>query len=160
MSAPEAPGGFPPICVIYSHLHDSIRAELDTLAAAVLALQQAGTASGGAGLGEGLRALRERYRFLEQVYKYHSSVEDEASAGRCWCPAGGGGGGGGRRHAPLLTVSAPPFTNDRLSILRWTPKCETSRWRIRWSTKMRSICLSRCGRRRGAWTIEWNECGE
>ncbi|KAL4436350.1 hypothetical protein ABPG77_009912 [Micractinium sp. CCAP 211/92] len=67
----------PPINYIYTHLHDSIRAELDTLAEAVTALQAAGAASGGAGLGEGLRALRERYHFLEQVYKYHSSVEDE-----------------------------------------------------------------------------------
>jgi zinc finger-like protein len=67
----------PPINYIYSHLHDSIRAELDTLAAAVLALQQAGASSGGAGLRSELAALQERYRFLEQVYKYHSSVEDE-----------------------------------------------------------------------------------
>lgn len=70
----------PPINYIYTHLHDSIRAELDTLAEAVTALQAAGAASGGAGLGEGLRALRERYHFLEQVYKYHSSVEDEVGA--------------------------------------------------------------------------------
>lgn len=67
----------PPINYIYTHLHDSIRAELDTLAEAVTALQAAGAANGGAGLGEGLRALRDRYHFLEQVYKYHSSVEDE-----------------------------------------------------------------------------------
>lgn len=70
----------PPINYIYTHLHDSIRAELDTLAEAVTALQAAGAANGGAGLGEGLRALRDRYHFLEQVYKYHSSVEDEVGA--------------------------------------------------------------------------------
>ena len=72
---------FAPISYIYSHLHDSIRAELDTLAQAVLQLQH------GAGLNVELAALQERYRFLEQVYKYHSSVEDEASHGWVVPPA-------------------------------------------------------------------------
>ncbi len=49
----------PPINYIYSHLHDSIRAELDTLAAAVLTLQQAGASSGGANLHGELAALQE-----------------------------------------------------------------------------------------------------
>jgi hypothetical protein len=68
-----------PINYIYSHLHDSIRLELDNLGQAVLLLQQAG--NGGAGLGGDLAALQDRYRFLEQVYKYHSSVEDEVRVG-------------------------------------------------------------------------------
>ena len=68
--------GFQPINYIYLHLHDSIRAELDTLASAVLQLQVAGSQAGAV---EPLSALRDRYRFLEQIYKYHSSVEDEAS---------------------------------------------------------------------------------
>lgn len=84
MTQPEVGGSEPqpPLCFIYTHLHDSIRAELDTLAQEVLQLQQSSASSGGAGLSQALAALGERYRFLEQVYKYHSSVEDEAS-----CPA-------------------------------------------------------------------------
>lgn len=73
----EPPAPPPPINYIYTHLHDSIRAELDTLATAVLHLQQADAR--GAELCDGLRELRYRWRFLEKVYKYHSSVEDEAS---------------------------------------------------------------------------------
>ena len=69
----------PPISYLYTHLHDSIRLELDNLGQAVLQLQQTGN-SGSAGLGAELAALQNRYHFLEQVYKYHSSVEDEASA--------------------------------------------------------------------------------
>lgn len=49
----------PPINYIYSHLHDSIRAELDTLAAAVLALQQGGASSSGAAVRSELAALQE-----------------------------------------------------------------------------------------------------
>lgn len=60
-SDPAAAAGEPPppINYIYSHLHDSIRAELDTLAAAVLALQQAGASSSGAALRSELAALQE-----------------------------------------------------------------------------------------------------
>ena len=108
MEAAAAAAPTPPINVIYSHLHDSIRAELDALAAAVVALQQKGAAGGGAAGGGGdggggaaagaasglraeLEALQERYSFLEQVYTYHSSVEDEVGCD------GGGGGWAGRR---------------------------------------------------------------
>ncbi|EFN52596.1 hypothetical protein CHLNCDRAFT_138627 [Chlorella variabilis] len=63
----------PPISYLYTHLHDSIRLELDNLGQAVLQLQQTGN-SGSAGLGAELAALQNRYHFLEQVYKYHSSV--------------------------------------------------------------------------------------
>lgn len=108
---PPAASVPPPINVIYSHLHDSIRHELDALAAAVVALQQKGAAGGPASGGSGglaveLEALRERYRFLEQVYTYHSSVEDEVGigfvCGRCcfrwrcfygWLFLGWGGAG-------------------------------------------------------------------
>lgn len=62
---------WPPIEFFYSHLHDSIRGELQTLSDAVLHLEQSNN------LVEQLWHLRERYRFLGQVYKYHSSVEDE-----------------------------------------------------------------------------------
>ena len=79
--------GFQPINYIYLHLHDSIRAELDTLASAVLQLQVAGSQAGAVELREPLSALRDRYRFLEQIYKYHSSVEDEVSTRRRPPPA-------------------------------------------------------------------------
>lgn len=70
-----SPATFPPIEFFYSHLHDSIRGELATLAADVQRLE------GAEDLGEQLWHLRERYRFLGQVYKYHSSVEDEVGDG-------------------------------------------------------------------------------
>ena len=62
---------FAPIEFFYTHLHDSIRGELQTLSNSVLGLESCDN------LQERLWQLRERYRFLGQVYKYHSSVEDE-----------------------------------------------------------------------------------
>lgn len=77
-AAAGAGASFPPIDFFYSHLHDSIRGELQTLSDAVLGLE------GCDNLPERLWHLRERYRFLGQVYKYHSSVEDEVRGlGRC-----------------------------------------------------------------------------
>jgi hypothetical protein len=69
----------PPINFIYSHLHDSIRLELDNLGQAVLQLQQAGS-NAPTLVASQLLELKDRYRFLEEVYKHHSSVEDEVSA--------------------------------------------------------------------------------
>lgn len=69
----------PPINFIYTHLHDSIRLELDNLGQAVLQLQQVGSNAPAAVSGQ-LLELKDRYRFLEEVYKHHSSVEDEVSA--------------------------------------------------------------------------------
>lgn len=79
------PASYCPINFFYSHFHDSIKAELDSLAALVGALLDPGPPPAGGSLlgdrshdlGAKLGSLRDRYRFLEQVYKYHSSVEDE-----------------------------------------------------------------------------------
>ncbi len=65
-----------PINVLYGHLHNSIRAELDTLSSWVTCLEPDKEQQ----LLERLLDLKQRYHFLEQVYKYHSSVEDEVSA--------------------------------------------------------------------------------
>ena len=71
---PEARAS-PPLLFFYTHLHDAIRSELDTLGEAVLRLEA--HAGDPAELEPRLARLRGRYLFLEQVYKYHSSVEDE-----------------------------------------------------------------------------------
>eukprot|EP00891_Asterochloris_glomerata_P008539 jgi/Astpho2/8539/Aster-05573 len=63
-----------PLNFIYSHLHNSIRSELNALNQIVLALEPATSEHELMGR---LVGLKERYRFLESVYKYHSSVEDE-----------------------------------------------------------------------------------
>jgi hypothetical protein len=70
-SGVDMDAAFPPIEFFYSHLHDSIRGELQTLSNAVLDLENCDN------LVEQLWHLKERYRFLGQVYKNHSSVEDE-----------------------------------------------------------------------------------
>lgn len=62
---------FPPIKFFYSHLHDAIRSELQTLSNSVLSLEPCED------LAKHLCHLKDRYRFLGQIYKYHSSVEDE-----------------------------------------------------------------------------------
>ncbi len=67
---------YPPLNFFYSHLHNSIKSELESLARWVWALGQSSAEDEEARLRK-LLELRERYRFLEQVYKYHSSVEDE-----------------------------------------------------------------------------------
>ena len=74
--ASESPWHYAPINVIYQHFHNSIRAELRSLAELAHDLE---TATGGE-LDKVLHILRERYRFMEQVYRYHSSVEDEVSS--------------------------------------------------------------------------------
>ena len=63
-----------PLNFIYSHLHNSIRSELNALNQIVLALEPANSEHELMGR---LVGLKERYCFLESVYKYHSSVEDE-----------------------------------------------------------------------------------
>ena len=63
----------PPIKLVYYHFHNAIRAELDALAGAVLALEPLD----GSALLAQLQLLKRRYQFLEQVYSIHSSVEDE-----------------------------------------------------------------------------------
>ena len=63
-----------PLNFIYSHLHNSIRSELNALNQIVLALEPATSEHELMGR---LVGLKEQYRFLESVYKYHSSVEDE-----------------------------------------------------------------------------------
>ena len=65
-----------PLLFFYTHLHDAIREELDSLSEAVLRLENIEVQA----IASQLTRLRERYRFLEQVYKYHSSVEDEVRA--------------------------------------------------------------------------------
>lgn len=62
-----------PINFLYGHLHNSIRAELDTLSSCVLSLEPEKDQE----LLGRLQRLKERYGFLKQVYAYHSSVEDE-----------------------------------------------------------------------------------
>eukprot|EP00192_Tetraselmis_astigmatica_P000948 CAMPEP_0117679692 /NCGR_PEP_ID=MMETSP0804-20121206/17947_1 /TAXON_ID=1074897 /ORGANISM="Tetraselmis astigmatica, Strain CCMP880" /LENGTH=1249 /DNA_ID=CAMNT_0005489125 /DNA_START=485 /DNA_END=4234 /DNA_ORIENTATION=- len=64
---------YPPINIIYQHFHDSIRAELSSLAELAKELEHASEVE----LIEVLQALKQRYKFMEQVYRYHSSVEDE-----------------------------------------------------------------------------------
>lgn len=66
----------PPIHFFYTHFHDSIRLELDDLAARMRFLETAGEQQ----LQALLIELTDSYRFLEQVYKYHSSVEDEVNS--------------------------------------------------------------------------------
>ena len=61
--------------LIYLHYHSSIRAELDRMLKAVIALESAQEEH----LGEKLTALKRQCRFLEKVYKYHSNVEDEVT---------------------------------------------------------------------------------
>lgn len=71
--APGTAAAPPPINFFYSHFHNAIKIELDSLSTSVLLLEQAI----GNELVSLLQHLKERYHFLEQVYKYHSSVEDE-----------------------------------------------------------------------------------
>lgn len=66
--APPAPLRF-----FYTHLHDAIKAELESLSQFLRALDISGE------VDSSLLQLKRRYRFLEQVYKYHSNVEDEVS---------------------------------------------------------------------------------
>lgn len=76
----------PPIKLLYFHFHNAIRAELDALAHAVLALE---FLEGPALLAQ-LALVKEQYQFLEQVYSIHSSVEDEVrylSVCACAAPA-------------------------------------------------------------------------
>ena len=68
----------PPIKLVYYHFHNAIRAELDALAGAVLALEPLD----GSALLAQLQLLKRRYQFLEQVYSIHSSVEDEVRRAR------------------------------------------------------------------------------
>ena len=73
-SVPKAsPSNYPPINFFYSHFHNSIRNELDTLSQCMADLVSASQED----IHERLTTLKSRYRFLEQVYKYHSSVDDE-----------------------------------------------------------------------------------
>ncbi|KAF5841828.1 hypothetical protein DUNSADRAFT_10891, partial [Dunaliella salina] len=58
---------YPPINFFYVHLHDSIRSELELLAALVGNLAEDAP----------LEELQERFKFLGQLNQYHSSVEDE-----------------------------------------------------------------------------------
>lgn len=74
MQAPAASG---PICYLYGHLHNTIRAELDTLSGWVLGLEPTDGVAKEADMLGRLLQLKERYGFLKQVYAYHSSVEDE-----------------------------------------------------------------------------------
>jgi hypothetical protein len=120
-----------PLRFIYTHLHDSIRAELDLLSELVAGLQAAGSAPG---YEHRLLELKDKYRFLEQVYKYHSSVEDEVRAAvlsRRW-PA--------PPHCPPAHRSSR--TASRSSTPRWMPRSRTSRRPTRSSTR------TRCARRR------------
>jgi zinc finger protein-like protein len=72
--------GKAPLLFFYTHLHDAIRAELDSLSESVLQLEKLAVREHSPPEFNGhLTHLRERYRFLEQVYKYHSSVEDEVN---------------------------------------------------------------------------------
>lgn len=70
--------GSPPLLFFYTHLHDAIRAELESLSSSMLKLE--GEGGEDRNLKTELSHLGSRYRFLEQVYKYHSSVEDEVSS--------------------------------------------------------------------------------
>ena len=65
----------PPIKVFYYHYHNSIRAELADLSAAVTALEDAPSSNA----AESLVSLKRRVAFLYQVYSIHSSVEDEVN---------------------------------------------------------------------------------
>lgn len=71
----------PPINFFYSHFHNSIRNELDTLSQCMSDLSTAPQEN----IHERLTVLKNRYRFLEQVYKYHSSVEDEVAFSPAYC---------------------------------------------------------------------------
>ena len=72
-STPASNSKHPPINFFYSHFHNSIRNELDTLSQCMSELALASQEN----VHGRLTVLKNRYRFLEQVYKYHSSVEDE-----------------------------------------------------------------------------------
>jgi hypothetical protein len=81
---PGPPIGPAPLLFFYTHLHDAIRSELDSLSGAVLQLEnEKGDVQQ---IAHQLTRLRSRYRFLEQVYKYHSSVEDEVRPGSLFLP--------------------------------------------------------------------------
>lgn len=64
----------PPIRCLYLHLHESIRAELLQLNAAVHQIEKSLSTTD---VTENLLQLRERYQLLVQVNRYHASVEDE-----------------------------------------------------------------------------------
>ncbi len=68
-----------PVNFVYLHVHNAIRDELLVLEAGVKDLLRQEQPEQ---LQAEVSALRERYTFLERIYKYHSSVEDEASTGR------------------------------------------------------------------------------
>ena len=74
----------PPINFFYSHFHNSIRNELDTLSQYMSELASASQEN----IHGRLTILKNRYRFLEQVYKYHSSVEDEVPLTAADCSPG------------------------------------------------------------------------
>ncbi|GMH35139.1 hypothetical protein BSKO_03007 [Bryopsis sp. KO-2023] len=65
--------GTPPIGFFYSHLHESIRMELNSIWQTVLALEAAVHEN----FPEKLSSVEERCVFLQQIYKYHSVAEDE-----------------------------------------------------------------------------------
>lgn len=68
----------PPIRCLYLHLHESIRAELSQLNAAVHQIEKNLSRSD---VTNSLLQLRERYQLLMQVNRYHASVEDEVWRG-------------------------------------------------------------------------------
>lgn len=74
-AASPLPASHPPIKVFYYHYHNSIRAELDDLSAAVAALEDTSAIDA----SEGLSDVKRRVAFLDRVYSIHSSVEDEVS---------------------------------------------------------------------------------
>ena len=74
-AASPLPASHPPIKVFYYHYHNSIRAELDDLSAAVAALEDTSARDA----SQGLTDVKRRVAFLDRVYSIHSSVEDEVS---------------------------------------------------------------------------------
>jgi len=85
--AQAGPQQYPPLRFFYTHFHDSIRLELESLDSVRADLESWTGELEGALVEAKLAQLRERYKFLEQIYKYHSSVEDEVRA----CVHGVGG---------------------------------------------------------------------
>lgn len=75
---PSAKDKHPPIRCLYLHLHESIRAELSQLNAAVHQIEKSLSTSDVTGR---LLQLRDRYQLLVQVNRYHASVEDEVRRG-------------------------------------------------------------------------------
>jgi len=76
-AAPAAAGGeaeYPPINFVYKHLHDAMRAELESIAALMASLEASAQEEA---VVQQLETIQARFQLLGQINRYHSCVEDE-----------------------------------------------------------------------------------